>query len=275
MPRRYEFNGATPRVVLPACSHARSRRLVPLVSISTSGPPIPGRACRAHRLPGRPTLTSQGPRHVPQGSRHFAFESLESRELLAADVSLKGDVLSIRGTNRADLIDVQRVASGFDAGHGSGHRERRTEALQRQSTRSGCRSISQIVIRGRGGADQISIAENIHIPADITGNRGNDTILSGGGNDIILGGRGNDTILGSDGADSIDGGRGHDQIEAGGGADTCVGGTGNDTILGNEDDDFLDWRPRPMIRSKAARATTPAQAALGTTSSTAAAAKMN
>jgi Ca2+-binding RTX toxin-like protein len=225
-----------------------SGKLVPLVLISTRGPPVPGGAYQF--------ASPAGPTHIPvkvlamfrKRSRHFAFESLESRELLAADANLAGDVLNIRGTNRADVIDVQRLASGPDAGMVQVTLNGQQKLFSDNYTGSGIGSISQIAIRGRGGADQISIAGNIYIPAVITGNRGNDTIVSGAGNDMILGGRGSDTILGSDGVDSIDGGRGNDQIEAGGGSDTCVGGKGNDTILGNEDDDFLDGgRGRDLI----------------------------
>lgn len=170
-----------------------------------------------------------------------AFESLESRQLLAADpIRLNGDVLNIRGTNRADILDVQRVASGPQAGMLQVTLNSEQKFFDDNNTGTGTGSISQIVVRGRNGNDEISIADNVHIPAVITGGRGNDSILSGAGNDIIRGGRGDDSILGNDGRDVIDGGRGADYIEAGEGADTCVGGSGNDTVFGNEDDDSID-----------------------------------
>ena len=173
-------------------------------------------------------------------ARRFTFEPLESRQLLAADISLKGDVLTIRGTNHNDLIDVARVASGPEAGMLQVSVNGQQKLFNDNPTGAGIGSISKIVIRGRDGNDQISIADNVYIPADITGNRGNDTIQGGAGNDLIRGGRGNDTLLGNDGSDSVDAGRGDDHIEAGAGADTCAGGAGNDTILGNEDADSID-----------------------------------
>ena len=173
-------------------------------------------------------------------SGHFSFEPLESRQLMAADVSLKGDVLSIRGTGRDDQIEVQRVASGPDAGMVQVSLNGTQKLFNDNYTGSGTGSISRLVIRGSGGNDQITIAGNIYIPAAISGGRGNDTIQGGAGDDTIIGGRGLDTVLGGDGSDHIDGGRGNDQIEAGGGADTCFGGNGNDSIVGNEDDDLLD-----------------------------------
>jgi Ca2+-binding RTX toxin-like protein len=173
-------------------------------------------------------------------SRHCNFESLESRQLLAADISLKGDVLSIRGTGHADQIDIQRVASGADAGLLQVTVNGVQKLFNDNYTGSGIGTISKLAILGRGGSDHISIANDVYIPANIDGGGGNDTIQSGAGADIILGGGGIDTIFGNDGNDFIDGGSGNDQIEAGAGSDQCVGGKGNDNILGNEDDDFLD-----------------------------------
>jgi Ca2+-binding RTX toxin-like protein len=175
-----------------------------------------------------------------QRSRRSTFESLESRQLLAADITLKGDVLNIRGTNRHDVIDVQRVASGPDAGALQVTANNIQKLFNDNNTGLGTGTISQIVINGRRGSDEITIADNVYIPAVITGGRGSDVIRSGAGGDTIDGGRGNDTIVAGDGADSINGGRGSDYIEAGGANDTCVGGAGNDTILGNEDDDYID-----------------------------------
>lgn len=171
-------------------------------------------------------------------SRSCAFESLESRELLAADVNLAGDVLNIRGTNRADLIDIQRVASGPNAGmvqvtlNGA-------QSIFDDNYDGASGSISRVVIRGRGGNDQISIGDDIGFSAVIAGGRGGDTILGGAGNDIIDGGRGNDTILGNEGDDSVIGGRGDDDITAGDGNDTCAGGRGNDLLDGSKGKDSL------------------------------------
>src|SRR3954451_771970 len=46
-------------------------------------------------------------------NRNLAFESLETRQLLAADIALNGDVLTIHGTSHNDQIDVERVDSGM------------------------------------------------------------------------------------------------------------------------------------------------------------------
>ena len=172
-------------------------------------------------------------------ARSFAFESLESRELLAADISLQGDVLNIRGTSRSDVISVERVASGPDSGLVQVTLNGQQKLFDDNYTGAGNGTISRIVINARGGSDQITIASNIDIPATIAGGRGSDTIVGGAGNNIIDGGRGNDTILGNGGDDSIIGGRGHDHIQAGGGSDTIVGGRGNDMLNGGDGKDTI------------------------------------
>jgi Ca2+-binding RTX toxin-like protein len=173
-------------------------------------------------------------------SRRSAFESLESRQLLAADVFLKGDVLNVNGTNGNDVIDVQRVVSGPDAGMIQVSLNGKQQLFNENYTGTGFGSISKIIIRGRNGNDQISIGPDVNFPAVIIGGRGNDTIQSGGGNDTITGGRGTDTILAGDGDDFVDAGRGDDHIEAGDGGDTCVGGRGNDLLDGGTGKDSLN-----------------------------------
>jgi Ca2+-binding RTX toxin-like protein len=172
-------------------------------------------------------------------TRRPAFESLELRQLLAADIVLNGDVLTIHGTNRNDVIDVGRVDTGPDAGMLQVSMNGKQKLFNDNYTGTGNGSISKIVVLGRSGNDQISFANNVYIPALIIGGRGNDSILGGGGNDMISGGRGNDTILGNEGDDSVDGGRGDDHIDTGEGADTCTGGRGNDSLNGGRGKDTL------------------------------------
>ena len=64
---------------------------------------------------------------------------------------------------------------------------------------------------------------------ELTGNRGNNTILGLGGNDELDGGRGLDTLRGGSGDDDLDGGRNNDTLEGGPGADMLTGGDGDGT----------------------------------------------
>jgi Ca2+-binding RTX toxin-like protein len=172
-------------------------------------------------------------------SRSCAFESLETRRLMAADVKLNGDILNIRGTTHNDTIDVQRVASGPNSGMVQVTLNGK-QTLFNDNFNGSTGSISRVVIRGRGGNDQISVAENVGFQAFITGGRGSDTISGGSGSDTIDGGRGSDNILGNDGDDSIIGGRGNDHIDAGGGNDNCTGSRGNDSLDGGDGKDTLN-----------------------------------
>ena len=195
--------------------------------------------CVSERIAqGRPLIQSRSS-PCPASARSFAFESLESRELLAADISIQGDVLNIRGTSRSDVIFVERLTSGPDSGLIQVTLNGQQKQFDDNYTGAGNGTISRIVINARGGSDQITFASNIDIPATIAGGRGSDTIVGGAGNNIIDGGRGNDTILGNDGDDSIIGGRGHDHIQAGGGNDIIFGGRGNDMLNGGEGKDTL------------------------------------
>jgi Ca2+-binding RTX toxin-like protein len=173
-------------------------------------------------------------------ARHLAFESLETRQLLAADVSLKGGVLTINGTAHSNTIDVERVAAGPDAGKIQVTMNGKQKLFDYLYDGTGTGSISSVVVHGRSGSDHITIADDLPFSAVVTGGRGNDTIQSGAGDDIIRGGRGNDTILTGAGDDLVDAGRGDDHIEAGEGTDTCSGGRGNDTLSGGDGKDTLN-----------------------------------
>src|SRR5262245_14279022 len=212
--------------------------LLPALAISLRGLSRPVFfASRA--LDGRPTDTRTRPMFRKR-ARRPAFESLETRQLLAADsITLNGDVLHIRGTNRADFIDVQRVTSGPMTGMVQVTLNSEQKFFEYDYNGTGTGSITGVVINGRRGNDQISISDNVYFPAVINGGRGSDTIASGVGNDTIDGGRGNDTIVGSQGDDSILGGRGVDNIQAGEGNDTGAGGRGNDLLNGGDGDDAL------------------------------------
>lgn len=74
----------------------------------------------------------------------------------------------------------------------------------------------------------------------VTGNSGNNTIVTGNGNDTINGGAGNDVILSGNGNDYVEGGSGNDIISSGNGKDYVLGGSGNDLILTGNGNDIAD-----------------------------------
>ncbi|MCP4707467.1 MAG: calcium-binding protein, partial [Planctomycetes bacterium] len=116
--------------------------------------------------------------------------------------------------------------------------------------------ITKIVADGGEGNDQIFVANEVWIDADLRGGAGNDTIVGGGGIDLIQGDAGADILTGNsgddfiyghnetntnddDGDDVLVGKRGEDFLEGGGGADIILGGRDDDEIYGGTGDDYL------------------------------------
>jgi Ca2+-binding RTX toxin-like protein len=77
--------------------------------------------------------------------------------------------------------------------------------------------------------DTISLAENVPVPAHLSGGPGPDILRGGSGNDILTGGEGMDRLTGRDGDDHLIGGEDDDQLNGGNGADIFDGGLGEDT----------------------------------------------
>jgi len=156
-------------------------------------------------------------------------------------------LVSIVGTVRDDTIDVELNENG-----------------EVQVTMNGVMSgtfrlddITRLVIDGGAGQDEITIDEDLAIPAKVIGGTGNDMLTGGAGDDLIRGGRGGDTVAGGAGDDKLRGDRGDDEIAGGDGDDRIFGGRddddidgeagddrakgshGDDTMAGGEDDDML------------------------------------
>jgi Ca2+-binding RTX toxin-like protein len=165
--------------------------------------------------------------------RRLAFESLEGRRLLA--FAAGNGLVGIKGTNRDDVIKVERVTPQSYGGSYVG------DLLLTMNGEQAVYSYSQnaVIILGLGGNDQITVADDVHLPVYIDAGSGDDTISTSFGDDLVLGGAGNDTIFTKLGNDKIDGGAGDDVINCGDGNDTAVGGKGNDTIHGDNGVDVL------------------------------------
>jgi putative cell wall-binding protein/Ca2+-binding RTX toxin-like protein len=71
----------------------------------------------------------------------------------------------------------------------------------------------------------------------LSGGPGDDTIYGGGGDDTIYGDAGDDELYGEEGNDTIDGGAGDDYLHGGDGDDTLITGTGHNTLVGGEGND--------------------------------------
>jgi hypothetical protein len=181
--------------------------------------------------------------------RRSTIQRLENRSVMAANLSavLTDGVLEIIGTDAPDTIEVRQagdmirvdgVASGFSAGR-----------------------IKEIVVRGLGGDDSISVNLNdrssirnlvVHggdgndriqngtaIPSTMFGDRGDDVLVGGSGADYLSGGDGNDFIIAGRGNDVVVGGNGNDQVFGGDGNDRIWGEAGDDVVFGEAGDDMV------------------------------------
>ncbi|MFO0844143.1 MAG: CAP domain-containing protein [Gemmataceae bacterium] len=129
--------------------------------------------------------------------------------LAAVTPVLSARVLTVQGTDRADVIRVEKVGASLSVAG-------RTFALS---------SVDQLVIVGEGGNDTISVSPSLTVWTRIFGNAGNDVILGGGGSDNIYGGPGNDVLQGGAGNDALIGGDGIDALSGGAGSNTVVQGS--------------------------------------------------
>jgi hypothetical protein len=158
------------------------------------------------------------------------LETLESRALMSAGMSIDHGILNIRGTEQADVIRITR--------------------LKRNAANWIVRINSQKIMLHPGQISQI-VGIVVHAGAgdDQVFLDGMDTFWgkgpSGWGQQgvdrpcVVMGGLGDDTITGSYADDELDGGPGDDKIAGSAGDDTVRGGAGDDVLAG---DDFTGIR---------------------------------
>lgn len=155
----------------------------------------------------------------------FSIESLERRELMAADVALAGGVLNIVGTEMNDQVVVSQLDNAIqvtvtDAANGN-------TLINRSFAASAVKSVN---IQCLGG-DDLAI-NNTNIPSTMNGGRGNDQLFGGAARDIIFGEMGHDLICGFAGNDLLHGGADDDAIFGEDGDDEILGGTGFNLLSG-------------------------------------------
>ncbi|HSV14370.1 MAG TPA: calcium-binding protein [Tepidisphaeraceae bacterium] len=194
------------------------------------------------------------------------FEPLERRQLLSVSVNVATGLLTVTGTNLADLIRVERSGKNLAIHEG------------RKTTNVALSKVTGIVINGGKGNDSLSVEQNVKVPATLNGEAGNDVLVSGGGADVLSGGDGIDTadysgrtraltlvigggpvsgesgehdnilgdvenLIGGRGSDSLVGSAAANVIDAGRGDDSITGNGGNDLLIGGRDDDTYIFTP--------------------------------
>ncbi len=158
-------------------------------------------------------------------NRKASFESLEAKDLLAADIRLiaESGELQIQGTSAADQVLISQ--DGNDV------------IVEQPGSELRFGGVSHIRFRGDDGDDHF--VNNTSLPALAYGNRGNDTLVGGTATDALFGGPGNDQLRGGDGDDELHGDYGNDTLVGGRGDDDLRGWYGNDVLFGNDGDDYL------------------------------------
>ena len=197
------------------------------------------------RFLGLSPSQGKGRRLIRRSTDLRAGESLESRAMLSATYDVGTGVLTLQGTERADVISVSK---GRDAGSVV---VRGVDGVKKDAVFT---QVSAVVIETFGGNDKVSIGRGIRAPNGalmsftIDVGNGNDSVDAGDGNDTIRGRDGNDTIRGRGGDDRIEGGNGNDScngeggdddLSGGAGVDSLAGGLGNDKMSGDDGNDLV------------------------------------
>jgi Ca2+-binding RTX toxin-like protein len=205
-----------------------------------------------------------------------SIEALESRKLLSSSVLVEGNLVTIVGTNAADVIEA-RHSTVFPGTFAFVNVNSKTINLDTNNAgnyrfivcgkagddtitvENAFGTLTDTTVRGGRGNDTISVTGRELVRDLVTGDRGDDsirletasslvpfvgpgpTVRGDGGNDTIDAFSSmDDLIYGGPGNDSITAGPGNDTIDAGEGNDTVFGEDGNDNIYGGSGDDSLD-----------------------------------
>lgn len=158
------------------------------------------------------------------------IEKLESRQLMAVNISLSNQVLTITGDSWDNSAYVSKV---------NGKVHVRVESVPSDgfvltpSVKTGSYSgVKEIRFFGKAGDDTFD--STFIYPCYLDGGSGDDVLEGGGGDDTIIGGSGNDTLRGVGGNDNLYGGSGVDKLYGGNGMDGLYGGTDGDSLFGGD-----------------------------------------
>lgn len=187
-------------------------------------------------------------------SRRLAFESLQSRELMAANVFAFGNQVAIYADPGGGAVYVTElsgnrisVTTGGPYGHvfsksdiqqiffaGSSKTDIFINATDLPSVAYG--GLGDDYLYGGSGMDRF-YGQN---GSDrLYGGSGRDTLLGGIGDDYLRGQAGHDTLSGGDGEDQLYGDDGRDTLRGGGNRDLLFGGDDRDDLYGDDGDDYL------------------------------------
>lgn len=193
----------------------------------------------------------------PARHKNVYFQSIETIDLhdLSGQTTVERGDLYVRGTETgADRIILYRD-NPQPAGQPVKTRLRFNNAdfTNLYQTSATILTAGRFIAYGRGGNDQISVANSLARDAEFHGEGGDDYLVGSnlGGDDLMIGGSGNDRIQGLAGNDRLWGDelddvapitpstRFNDRINGGKGDDYIYGGLGNDSLYGEQGNDVI------------------------------------
>lgn len=168
-------------------------------------------------------------------------ESLERRSMLSATFDDGTGILTLVGTEKADVISLSVVKQNGTVVNGS-VKVRGVAGVAKDQVFA---NVNEVVISTLGGNDKVIVGSGLKnvsggfLAVTVDAGSGKDTVNGGDGSDTILGGLGKDVLKGGKGNDSIDGGGDDDKVFGDDGDDVCLGGSGRDDVRGGRNNDSL------------------------------------
>ncbi len=134
----------------------------------------------------------------------------------------KRDLVVGSGAHNSE-VEIEKLADehGRPGGLVVEIENRATERYELQAIVTG--QVDRIILFGQA-ADQLTVASNVVIDAEIHAGNGNSILQGGGGNNVLIGGAGDDVLIGGKGRDILIGGLGADWLIAGKGEDVLIAG---------------------------------------------------
>jgi len=161
------------------------------------------------------------------GATPLKLESLEGRDVPAADVFLDGPSLVITADGEHDTVLVSEAGGALFLNINGVE----FEPLPRDA-------VQFIEFAGGGGDDIFVNATSAFAIA--YGESGNDILVGGNFGNALIGGRGDDILIGGVSDDFLIGENGRDLLFGGPGVDVLMGGNGQDQILDFDPFDAFD-----------------------------------
>ena len=134
------------------------------------------------------------------------FERLEDRRMMAADIDLENDILTVQGTENRDNITIRVSPEDPDDVRVTiANRDNNLVLIERDYDRD---DVDQIFAYGYGSSDILSNITDID--AELFGADGVDELESWGGQNVLHGGPGGDLLYSGPGTDELVGGPDND-----------------------------------------------------------------